>query len=67
MIFIIPKLLKIIMSAKTIPIGVTIGTIIKIFPLIVLWYFEVKNNDVNYLISYYFELQSTKNLLEGKF
>ena len=55
------------MSAKTIPIGVTIDTIIKIFPLIVLWYFEVKNNDVNYLISYYFELQSTKNLLEGKF
>ena len=55
------------MLDKTVPIGVTIGVIIKIFPQIVLWHFEVKNNDVNYLISYYFELQSTKNLLEGKF
>ena len=49
--------------AKTVPIVVTIGTIIMTFDVTAFFHFAYKNNETYYYISDYFKVQSEKKLL----
>ena len=49
--------------AKTVPIVVTIGTIIMTFGAIAFLHFAYKNNETYYYISNYFKVQIAKKLL----